>query len=74
MKISKKKYEMIECILWMLEYQRKEGLDVKKVIKSYIESEQFNVKNTVRDINLIFKMMYERGKMYQLNYYPELKL
>ena len=30
MKMSKKKYEMIECILWMLEYQRKEGFDVKK--------------------------------------------
>ena len=74
MKMSKKKYEMIECILWMLEYQRKEGFDVKKIIKSYIESEKFNVKNTVRDINSIIKMMYERGTMYQLNYYPELKL
>ena len=74
MKISKKKYEMIDYILWMLEYQRKEGFDVKTIIKSHIESEKFNVKNTVRDINLIFKMMYERGKIYQLNYYPELKL
>ena len=74
MKISKKKYEMIDCILWMLEYQRKEGFDVKKNIKSYIESEKFNVKNTVRDINSIIKMMYERGTIYQLNSYPELKL
>ena len=65
---------MINDILWMLIYYSKPGVDAKKVIKSYIESEQFNVKNTVRDINLIFKMMYERGKMYQLNYYPELKL
>ena len=36
--------------------------------------------NTVRDINIIFKMMHERDKIYtqfnghQLNYYPELKL
>ena len=74
MKISKKKYEIIDYILWMLEYQRKEGFDVKTIIKSHIESEKFNVKNTVRDTNIIFKMMYERGKMYQLNYYPELKL
>ena len=74
MKISKKKYEIIDYIFWMLEYQRKEGFDVKTIIKSHIESEKFNVKNTVRDINLIFKMMYERGKIYQLNYYPELKL
>ena len=56
----------------MLNYYSKPGVDVKKVIKSYIESEKFNVKNTARDI--IFKMMYERGKIYQLNYYPELKL
>ena len=74
MKISKKKYEMIDCILWMLEYQRKEGFDVKKSIKSYIESEKLNVKNTVRDINSIIKMMYERGTIYQLNSYPEFKL
>ena len=74
LKISKKKCEMINDILWMLIYYSKPGVDVKKVIKSYIESETFNVKNTVRDINIIFKMMYERGKMYQLNYYPELKL
>ena len=74
LKISKKRYELIDHILWMLVYYSKPGVDVKKVIKSYIESEQFNVKNTVRDINLIFKMMYERGKIYQLNYYPELKL
>ena len=74
MKISKKKYEMIDYILWMLEYQRKEGFDVKKIIKSYIESEQFNVNNMVIDINIIFKMMYERRKICQLNYYPVLKL
>ena len=74
MQISKKKYEMIDCILWMLEYQRKEGFDVKKIIKSYIESEKLNVNNIVRDIDIIFKMMYERGKIYQLNSYPELKL
>ena len=35
---------------------------------------KFNVKNTVRDINIIFKMMYEINEICQLNYYPELKL
>ena len=74
LKISKKKCEMINDILWMLIYYSKPGVDVKTIIKSHIESEKFNVKNTVRDINLIFKMMYERGKIYQLHYYPELKL
>ena len=44
--------------------RRREGFDVKKNIKSYIESERFNVKNTVRDINIILKMIYERSKMY----------
>ena len=74
LKISKKKYDMINHILWILLYRRREGFDVKEDIKSNIEDKKFNVKNTVRDINLIFKMMYERGKIYQLNYYPELKL
>ena len=55
MKISKKKYEMIKHILWMLEYQRKEGEDVKENINILIESENFNVKNTVRDVNIILK-------------------
>ena len=80
LKISKKKYELINHILWILLYRRREGCDVKEDIKSYIESKKFNVKNTVRDVNIIIKMMFERGKMYQqfdshqLNYYPELKL
>ena len=65
---------MIDYILWMLEYQRKEGFDVKTIIKSHIESEKFNIQNTLRDINIIFKMMYERSETNQLNYYPELKL
>ena len=73
LEISKKKYEIIDYILWALIYQGK-GFDLKNVMKSYIESEKFNVKNMVRDINIIFKMMYERGKIYQLNSYPELKL
>ena len=72
--ISKKKHEMIDNILKMLVYRRREGFHEKEDIKSYIESEKFNVKNTVRDINNIFKMMYERSKMCQLNYYPELQL
>ena len=74
LKISKKKYEIIDYILWALIYHKMEGVDVKKIIKLFIESEKFNVKNTVRDINSIIKMMYERGKIYQLNSYPEFKL
>ena len=80
LKISKKKYEMITYILWMLIYHRKSGFDLKEDIKSYIESKKFNVKNTVRDVNIIMKMMHDRRKIYtqfnshQLNYYPELKL
>ena len=80
LKISKKKYEMIKGILWMLTCHFREGFDVKEDIKTYIEGKQFNVKNTVRDINIIFKMMHERDTIYtqfnghQLNYYPELKL
>ena len=49
--------------------------DIKEYIKFYIiEVNKFNVKNTVRDIIIIFKMMYERSKTNQLKYYPELKL
>ena len=71
---------MIAGILWMLTYHKREGLDVKEDIKTYIENKKFNVKNTVRDINIMLKMMHERSKIYtqlsshQLNYYPELKL
>ena len=74
LKISKNKYTMIDRILKMLTYYRRDGFDEKEDIKSYIESEKFNVKNTVRDINIIFKMMYEISEICQLNYYPELKL
>ena len=63
LKISKKKYEMIAGILWMLTYHKREGFDVKEDIKTYIERKKFNVKNTVRDINIIFKMMHERSKI-----------
>ena len=64
----------------MLIYHRRTEFGLKEDIKSYIESQKFNAKNTVRDINIIFKMMYERGKIYtqfnshQLMCYPELKL
>ena len=74
LKISKNKYTMIDRILKMLTYYRRDGFDEKEDIKSYIESEKFNVKNTVRDINIIFKMMYEISEICQLNYCPELKL
>ena len=65
---------MIDDILWMLGYRQKEGEDVKEHIKLFIESKKFNVQNTVRDINIMVKMMYERSKMYQLNCCPQLKL
>ena len=68
LKTSKKKYGMIDCIFKMLVYRQKEGEDVKEHIKLFIESEKFNVKNSVRDINIIVKMMHERSKIYQLNY------
>ena len=80
LKIGKKKYEMINHILWIVLHRRREGCDLKEDIKSYIESKKFNVKNTVNDINIIIKMMYERREIYtqfnnhQLTYYPEFKL
>ena len=74
LKISEKKYEMIDRILWMLVYRQKEGEDVKENIKLFIESKKFNIQHTLRDINIKLKLMYERSKTNQLNYYPELKL
>ena len=65
---------MIYDILWMLGYSQEKGEDVKENIKLFIESKQFNVQNTVRDVNIIFKTMYEISKICQLNYYPKLKL
>ena len=80
LKTSKKKHKMIQGILWMLTYHSREGFDAKEDIKTYIDRNKFNVKNTVRDINIILQMMHERGKIYtqftshHLNFYPELKL
>ena len=71
---SVRKYEMIYDILWMLGYSQEKGEDVKENIKLFIESKKFNIQNTLRDINIIFKMLYERSKTNQLNYYPVLKL
>ena len=48
----------------MLTYHKREGFDVKEDIKTYIERKKFNVKNTVRDINSILKIMHERSKIY----------
>ena len=67
LKISKKKYDTIYDILWMLGYSQEKGEDVKENIKLFIESKKFNVQNTVRDVNIIFKMMYERSKTNQLD-------
>ena len=59
----------------MLCYSQKKGEEIKEYIKFYIEiCKKFNVKNTVRDINNIFKMMYERSNICQLIYYPVLRL
>ena len=69
-----RKYEMMDDILWLLCYSQGKGEDVKENIKLFIESKKFNVQNTVRDVNIIFKMMNERSKTNQLDYYPELKL
>ena len=74
LKISKKKYDMLYDILWMLGYSQEKGEDVKENIKLFIESKKFNIQNTLRDVNIIFKMMYERRKICELNYYPVLKL
>ena len=74
LKISKKKYEMMDDILWLLCYSQGKGEDVKENIKLFIENKKFNVQNTVRDVNIIFKMMYERRKICELHYYPVLKL
>ena len=74
LKISMKKYGMMDDILWLLCYSQGKGEDVKENIKVFIESKKFNVQNTVRDVNIIFKMMYERRKICELNYYPVLKL
>ena len=53
LKIRKKKYEMIKGILWMLTCHSREGFDVKEDIKTYIDRKKINVKNTVREINII---------------------
>ena len=74
LKISMKKYGMMDDILWLLCYSQGKGEDVKENIKLFIESKKFNVQNTVRDVNIIFQMMYERRKICELNYYPVLKL
>ena len=76
MRISEKRYEVLEWILWMLAHQDDE--DVKEHIKLFIESKKLNVKNTIRDLNILVKMTYEFNKKvnipHQLNYYPEIKL
>ena len=75
-RISEKRYEVFEKILWKLIDERVE--DVKEHIKLYIESKKLNVKNTIRDLNIFVKLTYEFNKeinnKHQLNYYPEIKL
>ena len=65
---------MIYDILWMLGYNQEKGEDMKENIKLFIESKKINIQNILRDIKNIFRMMYERSKTNQLNYYPVLKL
>ena len=55
----------MDDILWLLCYSQDKGEDVKENIKLFIESKKLNVQNTVRDVNIIFKMMYERRKICQ---------
>ena len=48
----------------------------------FIASKQFHIRNTVRDTNIVLKMLYERSKGYDMNkcvftnylFYPELEL
>ena len=75
MRISEKKYVVFEKkILWKLAYEDVE--DVKENIKLYIESKKINVKNTIRDLNIFVKMIfdYNKNSKWQLNYYPEIRL
>ena len=65
---------MIYDIFWMLGYSQEKGEDGKENIKLFIEIKKINIQNILRDINIIFKMMCERSKTNQLNYYPVLKL
>ena len=51
---------MMYSVLWMCLYHCREGLDLKEDIKAYAENTKFNVKNTVRDIDMMLKMMFER--------------
>ena len=60
---------MIYDILWMLGYSQEKGEDVKENIKLCIENKKFNIQNTLKDINIIFKMMYERSKTNQLHFF-----
>ena len=55
LKISKKKYDMIYDILWMLGYSQEKGEDVQENIKLFIESKKFNIQNTLRDIDIFLK-------------------
>ena len=74
MRISERKYEVFEKILWKLVDEKVE--DVKENIKLFIESKKLNVKNTIRDLNIFIKLTYEfnKNRPHQLNYYPEIKL
>ena len=80
LRISKKRYEMKDHILWMLVCYENEERCKRKYEKLFIESKKFNIKIKVKDTNIIIQMMYEKSKEYrmlshhQLNYCPELKL
>ena len=45
-----------------------------KKISNYLLKVKIFMFKIHRDINIILKMMYERSKTNQLNYYPVLKL
>ena len=53
-------------------------LKMSKSILSHILKAKKNVKNTVRDLNIIVKLTYDLNQKmntrWQLNYYPEIEL
>ena len=53
---------------------KRKGKMLKKISNSLLKVKKFNVQNTLGDVNITLKMMYERRKTNQLNYYPVLKL
>ena len=77
MKISAKRYELMNNIHYSLLYNHKHK-DVKVFIKDGIIRTKMNVERTIKDFNEILKITYEQQKHLNLkkhiNYCPQLKL